>query len=169
MTRTQLSNIYQPIGQEIDPIGQPQSIAASGRPADRYPPVPHLTLGISEEMGDRLGEPQMPEETRFALAMNGGVSLAVWIGGVAYEFRRMAQQEGGWAKRFEVAPRIDVLVGTSAGGMNAAFLAAATLYGTDLGALRTLWLDRGGLESPPPPGRGHCDHRSGSIHHRRTS
>ena len=34
------------------------------------------------------------QEVRIAMAMNGGVSLAVWIGGVTREFARLLAQAG---------------------------------------------------------------------------
>ena len=95
----------------------------------------------------------MVKPIRLAVAMNGGVSLAVWIGGVAHELHRFAASEAGWSELCgERAVEIDVLAGTSAGGMNAAFLAIAERYGVSLSPLRDLWLDVGGLE--PAPGAG---------------
>lgn len=79
--------------------------------------------------------------------MNGGVSLAVWIGGVTRELARFSNCEGCWDEYTNgFARRFDVLTGTSAGGINAAFLALAELYEIDLGPLRDLWLDQAGLE-----------------------
>lgn len=97
-------------------------------------------------------------ELRLAVAMNGGVSLAVWIGGVAHELARFAAAKDGWAGIVGDRPvSIDVLAGTSAGGINAAFLALAQRYGLDLGPLRELWLDQAGLEPAPgaPDGEAH--------------
>jgi predicted acylesterase/phospholipase RssA len=88
-------------------------------------------------------------ELRLAVAMNGGVSLAVWIGGVAHELDRFARKVGPWADVVgDVDVRIDVCAGTSAGGINAAFLAIAQRYGVDLTCLRQLWMDKAGLEPP---------------------
>lgn len=105
-------------------------------------------------------------EIRFALAMNGGVSLAVWIGGVSDEVLRLCvagsaadgfgldapaperswsvYQQLCWAAHARV--RVDVMSGASAGGMNAVFLALAWLYQKrDLGELRDLWLSAGDI------------------------
>jgi predicted acylesterase/phospholipase RssA len=88
-------------------------------------------------------------ELRFAVAMNGGVSLAVWIGGVAHELQRFARKVGPWQDVVgDIDVVIDVFAGTSAGGINAAFLAVAQRYGVDLGQLRELWMDKAGLEPP---------------------
>lgn len=100
----------------------------------------------------------MATEIRLAFALNGGVSLAIWIGGVADEVLRAIHggrlaAEGNtddanpWAAicaELDVAPKADVLTGTSAGGLNAAFLAAAVTHGcTDLKPIRALWLQHG--------------------------
>src|SRR4029450_8339199 len=85
------------------------------------------------------------QEVRFATAMTGGVSLAIWMGGVARELNLLdqasreregaetvplasldpADQEvrrryGALLDVLDVVIRVDVLSGTSAGGINAA-------------------------------------------------
>jgi patatin-related protein len=105
--------------------------------------------------------------------MNGGVSLAIWIGGVTNEIdclRRASHteaQEGEGSTtpcyrelldclREDV--RVDVLSGASAGGINGALLAAAIACQTALPSLRDMWIDLGELgrlvrsswESDPP-------------------
>jgi predicted acylesterase/phospholipase RssA len=87
-----------------------------------------------------------PHELRLAVAMNGGISLAVWIGGVATELHAFVEGRGEWTgarrQRDITTARIDVLAGTSAGGLNAVFLALAQAYdGADLALLRSMWLD----------------------------
>jgi hypothetical protein len=105
----------------------------------------------------------MATEVRLAFAFNGGVSLAIWIGGVTDEVLRCinggrlvaegrADQatDNPWAAvcaELEVVPKADVLTGTSAGGLNAAFLATAVSHGcTDLEAIRRLWLEHGSFD-----------------------
>src|ERR1051325_8424776 len=90
-------------------------------------------------------------ELRLAVAMNGGVSLAVWIGGVAMELQSFVTQDGEWSlarKKADIEnARIDVLAGTSAGGLNAVFLALAQAYeDVDLDGLRDMWLDLADFE-----------------------
>lgn len=89
------------------------------------------------------------DELRLAVAMNGGVSLAVWIGGVATELERF-RTLGGAAEPWRNARQqlgidrvvIDVLAGSSAGGLNAVFLALAqALEDVDLGQLRDVWFE----------------------------
>jgi patatin-related protein len=102
-------------------------------------------------------------EVRLAFAFNGGVSLAIWIGGVTDEVLRCINggrlaAEGrldeaagnpyaAVCAELGVVPKADVLSGTSAGGLNAAFLATAVSHGcTDLEAIRRLWLEHGSFD-----------------------
>ncbi len=85
----------------------------------------------------------MATEIRFAFALNGGVSLAIWIGGVVDEVLRFVDAgkraaNGGdttpnpyvdLCRELDVIPKVDVLAGSSAGGLNAAFLATAVVHG----------------------------------------
>ncbi|MEO6362606.1 MAG: patatin-like protein [Caldimonas sp.] len=90
------------------------------------------------------------EELRLALVLNGGVSLAVWMGGVAYELNRLVRETHpvyeGLLKLTGTAARIDVISGTSAGGINGAALALAQVHDSSLYSLRDVWLDTAGLE-----------------------
>src|SRR4051812_33301191 len=81
------------------------------------------------------------DEVRVAMALNGGVSLAIWMGGCAVEIdcARRAHQTGpeeivGFPTRTVYAAIckslsrrlvVDVMSGSSAGGINGALLAAA--------------------------------------------
>jgi patatin-related protein len=86
------------------------------------------------------------EELCLALVMNGGVSLAVWMGGVSYELNRFVGESHpvyrGLLELTRTRARIDVISGTSAGGINGAALALATVYDTSLHPLRDIWLAR---------------------------
>ena len=99
-------------------------------------------------------------ELRLAIVMNGGVSLAVWMGGVAAEIdllRRACDGTGppaegalaeAWrrlASTYGVRVLVDVLAGTSAGGLNSTLLATAIARGAALPDLRTLWSESGSL------------------------
>jgi hypothetical protein len=106
------------------------------------------------------------EEVRVAMALNGGVSLAVWMGGVAVEFdcaRRAhlgvepASASGAVPERsvyhtlcsaFSRKLVLDILCGASAGGVNGSLLAAVMVAARRLpaGYLRTKWLDIGDFE-----------------------
>ncbi|WP_030757568.1 MULTISPECIES: DUF3376 domain-containing protein [unclassified Streptomyces] len=144
------------------------------------------------------------EETRLALVLNGGVSLAVWMGGVTHELdvlrrastqaiptgtdttvpttsenepagettadcltltadRDPCEQKEDTLSIWEEVLRhartrvlVDVIAGTSAGGLNGAFLATAIGRGEKLASLRDVWkksaaLTPDALLGNPPP------------------
>ncbi|HMJ77360.1 MAG TPA: patatin-like phospholipase family protein, partial [Iamia sp.] len=97
------------------------------------------------------------------LSMRGGVSLAVWIGGAVAEID---------ALRWDLAPghepdttmgkvaravgttavEIDVISGTSAGGLNGVVLGTAMANGTSVEGLRHVWLHTADLAALMRPG-----------------
>ncbi len=107
------------------------------------------------------------QEVRFAMTFTGGVSLAIWMGGVAREvdllikasnLRDLAPSAAGGpaapddgVREFyrhlldllDQQVRVDILSGTSAGGINAALLGLAATRGVELDRLRQLWLTAG--------------------------
>lgn len=97
-----------------------------------------------------MAKPQ-PEEVRIALVMNGGVSLAVWMGGVTTEiYRLVTQTHPVYREILELTnsvAKVDVISGTSAGGVNGAALVIALLYGGQFDSLRETWMETGDLES----------------------
>lgn len=104
----------------------------------------------------------MPETVRIALVMNGGVSLAVWMGGVTHEIdllRRVnADSDDAWGHVLKKAGRevqVDLIAGSSAGGLNGTLLATAIARGASLPHLRDMWrkyarLKAGHLRFPMP-------------------
>jgi patatin-related protein len=124
-------------------------------------------------------------EVRFAVVMYGGVSLAIYIHGVAQELLRLVQATArrtdgsnkalyGWddiqmrssgrvyrklshmpgggpvpeGRLDEPGPVrfvVDILSGTSAGGINGVFLAKALANQQELGPLQDLWLSQGDI------------------------
>ncbi|MEP7203133.1 MAG: hypothetical protein ABI894_11015, partial [Ilumatobacteraceae bacterium] len=59
-------------------------------------------------------------ELRLGLVMTGGVSLAVWMGGVAGEIYRCIKQHGLYGDLAELTQTeviVDVMSGASAGGL----------------------------------------------------
>ena len=110
---------------------------------------------------------------RLALAMRGGVSLAVWIGGAVAEidlFRRACHRTSGGptslvadgennqrraraTKYRELlestkydAVEVDILAGASAGGLNAVLFGLAQSCGTVMDeAVRRTWIESGGI------------------------
>lgn len=106
-------------------------------------------------------------EIRFALVMYGGVSLAVYMNGVTQEFYHLVRATavdsptGTEAIYRELADIVrarfvvDIVSGTSAGGINAIFLGKALANGQSLDQLARLWLDEADLSglwnrSPAP-------------------
>ncbi|WP_370933718.1 patatin-like protein [Amycolatopsis sp. cg13] len=97
-----------------------------------------------------------PQEIRIAMAMVGGSSLAVWMGGVATETSallhasRTPDESNGYRKLLDLlhaSVRLDVLTGTSAGGINAACLGLAEAYRSTPAILRDTWFSAGSLEN----------------------
>ncbi len=91
------------------------------------------------------------QELRLALVMTGGVSLAVWMGGSALELNRLLRGEDTTyvelLRLTRSVPRIDVIAGTSAGGLNGALLAYAISQDSAVDNLRGLWLELGAFEA----------------------
>ncbi|MFR9729880.1 patatin-like protein [Saccharopolyspora sp. MS10] len=102
------------------------------------------------------------QELRLALAMRGGASLAVWIGGAVAEIDllRCATTDSGppgeddahpWAALAGLAGyesvTVDVLAGASAGGLNATLLSASIVYGMPFEDMRELWVRLADLEA----------------------
>jgi patatin-related protein len=102
------------------------------------------------------------EEVRLAMGWNGGVSLAIWMGGVAVELDQSRRTIPNAAAE-DVKPGstgafyqalsdafnrrlvIDILAGASAGGLNGALLAGVITHRKELRVdrLREKWLDIG--------------------------
>ncbi len=145
---------------------------------------------------DAAADAGTTQDLRFAVAMSGGVSLAVWMGGVAREINLLQQasrslqrdagpvldqavrpapggpdgpgRDGGdpgagpaspadWDTQvrnlyrglldcLDITVTVDVLAGTSAGGVNAALLGLSSAAGADLAKLRDLWLTTGSMD-----------------------
>lgn len=91
------------------------------------------------------------EEIRFAVVLNGGVSLAVWMGGVVVELDRLTRGDGPYEHILGLiagSARVDIIAGTSAGGINGAALALAQVNASArLMSLRDIWADQGRMES----------------------
>jgi len=89
-------------------------------------------------------------ETRIALSFFGGVSLAVYESGTAVEFLRLVTGDGIYKKLHDqIGPvKVDIISGTSAGGLSAAFLATALISGApNLDPLLRLWLKKANFET----------------------
>jgi uncharacterized protein DUF3376/patatin-like phospholipase len=96
------------------------------------------------------------QEIRLAMTMVGGASLAIWMGGVASETSLLLRESRGDAEPglyrrlldlLRATVSIDVLTGTSAGGVNAACLGLAEAFGSSPQVLRDTWITTGSLEN----------------------
>ena len=126
-------------------------------------------ISARERLAEAIAEedllPEDLQELRLALVMTGGVSLAVWMGGTALEFSRLIRADRNADTTYlellrltRSLPRVDVIAGTSAGGLNGALLAYAVTQDAEVSGLRDLWLRLGALEQllrqptkPNPP------------------
>ena len=122
---------------------------------------------MSAPQADAAGPRQPSSELRLAVAFTGGVSLAVWMGGMAREMnlllaasrtrrgesvadtseqgRKVRNGYGALLDLLNMDCSMDVLSGTSAGGINAVILGLANVQRFDLDGLRELWFDEGSL------------------------
>ena len=87
------------------------------------------------------------QETRLAVAFYGGVALAVYESGVAVELFRLVKSEGVYRelRAFTGPVSVDIITGTSAGGLNGAILGNALVNGGDVTKLLTLWCQEGDI------------------------
>jgi hypothetical protein len=123
-------------------------------------------------LGSAVGEEAMGElpELRLALAMRGGVSLAVWMGGACSEIDALRRatpssepadgplsgrgEDGSTGGMYAELLRacgyggvaVDVVAGASAGGLNGALLGCSVVHDMPLGSnIRDLWLTLGDI------------------------
>src|SRR5688572_25848730 len=88
-------------------------------------------------------------EVRVGLVMYGGVSLAIYINGVAHEFFNAVKGLGVYRLVKALTDRdivVDVISGTSAGGINGILLGYALCTGRDFGSAAALWREHGDIK-----------------------
>ena len=116
-------------------------------------------------------KPNFDREVRFAVVMYGGISLAIYIYGVAQELFNLVRStavrtldDGGeeflfsWdqltaiqreyralGRKLRARFVVDILSGTSAGGINAVYLAKALVNDQDFNKLKDLWIKEGDI------------------------
>ncbi|WP_258174777.1 patatin-like protein [Actinopolyspora mortivallis] len=120
----------------------------------------------SDEASEPSPVPSPHGQLRLALALRGGASMAVWTGGAVAEVDRLRRwtrperdtdegQRHPWAELAELAGydsvEVDVLAGTSAGGLNATLLSASLVYGMPFGRMRRAWVRLADLEAMARP------------------
>uniref|UniRef100_A0A832A5L2 Patatin-like protein n=1 Tax=Desulfacinum infernum TaxID=35837 RepID=A0A832A5L2_9BACT len=97
---------------------------------------------------DARAQETRSREIRIALVLYGGVSLAVYENGVARAFFDLVKGQGPFGPLLQLLDAdavVDVVAGTSAGGINGLFLAAALESGGDFTKTADLWRKHGDL------------------------
>src|SRR4051812_7325728 len=87
-------------------------------------------------------------EVRLGIVMYGGVSLAVYENGVANELFRAVKGKGFYELIKNLINSdivVDIISGTSAGGINGIFLAYALANGKDFSTCADLWREQGDI------------------------
>jgi patatin-related protein len=108
--------------------------------------------------------PTPTKEMRAGLVLYGGVSLAVYIYGVVYEFLRAVRGARGLEPnayttvfgKSRTSFVVDIISGTSAGGINGVFLAKAICNGLSTRSferIRSLWMNDADFSVLLKPGR----------------
>lgn len=88
-------------------------------------------------------------EVRIALVLYGGVSLAIYENGVTRCFYDLVKERGIFKVLLELLGAkavVDVIAGTSAGGINGLFLGAALESGQDFQQIAELWRKLGDIQ-----------------------
>jgi patatin-related protein len=102
----------------------------------------------------KVPDPDPRIEVRLGLVLYGGISLAVYMYGVVMEFWRLVRASQGkevnaYTSILQGAAAsaiVDIISGTSAGGINGVLLAKALATGSNLGALKGFWVDHADFE-----------------------
>ncbi|MBL8950246.1 MAG: patatin-like protein [Myxococcaceae bacterium] len=113
------------------------------------------------ETKTEVSEAGFDREVRLGLVLYGGVSLAVYIGGVVRELFDAVHGRGVYKLLRALIGsqiKVDVISGTSAGGINGVLLAFALANNLELEEVAKLWREHGDLEKlmrgigePNPP------------------
>lgn len=102
---------------------------------------------MSPQSHSRTDEkPDRNREIRVALVLYGGVSLAVYENGVTRSFYELVKGEGVFKlllQLLDADAMVDVVAGTSAGGINGLLLAAALESGAGFESTADLWREHG--------------------------
>lgn len=129
----------------------------------------HSAKKINNAKSPLASAPDIQQETRFAVVMYGGISLAIYIHGAAQELYHMVRATArdingvylipeGELRSTEPVYRklgealrtrfvVDILSGTSAGGINAVFLAKALANQSEMDYIKKFWINEGDIAS----------------------
>jgi patatin-related protein len=102
---------------------------------------------------ERIGAPradveERSREVRLGLVLYGGVALAIYINGVAAEFFRVVRGRGVYRLLKALTDSdvvVDIVSGTSAGGINGIFLAYALCNDREFADSAMIWREHGGI------------------------
>lgn len=141
--------------------------------------LPQMPIeGAGRNVADAARKRENRQELRLALALRGGASMAVWIGGATAEINRVRTavadahsdhdaSEHPWAALARIAGydslTVDVLAGASAGGLNATLLSTSIVYGLPFDRMRELWIRLADLEAMARPVPKLWDRRPESL------
>lgn len=92
---------------------------------------------------------QKSHEVRLGLVMYGGVSLAIYINGVAQEFYRVVRGQGAYKLLKTLIDSdivLDIISGSSAGGINGVLLAYALINQRKFSHCSSLWREKADIE-----------------------
>lgn len=107
---------------------------------------------------EKENQRERSQEIRLGLVMYGGVSLAIYINGVAQEFFGAVRGRGIYRLLKALTDSdivVDIISGTSAGGINGILLAYALANELEFPACGSLWRDEGDfLKLLRSPGQG---------------
>jgi patatin-related protein len=95
---------------------------------------------------DKENQRERSQEVRLGLVMYGGVSLAIYINGVAQEFFRAVRGRGIYRLLKALTDSdivVDIISGSSAGGINGVLLAYALCNELEFPACASLWRHEG--------------------------
>jgi predicted acylesterase/phospholipase RssA len=107
-----------------------------------------MSTGSEHDSGAKRDERR--HEFRAGAVFYGGVSLAIYENGVARAFHDAATGAGLFGPLLELLETrffVDVISGSSAGGINGLLLAASLERGYDFRKTKDLWRKHGGIES----------------------
>ena len=136
--------------------GRGYSVSSStGTSTDSLPSEPTHAAGSADTSSHRSESDDQvatldTREVRLGVVMTGGVSLCVWMGGTALEIDQLRRGHGYYGKILQAVKAkavVDIIAGTSAGGLNGTLLASAIAWGTDLEGLGAVWLQLADLQA----------------------
>jgi len=132
--------IVQQAQSQPEPVTTASATTRASQASPAQPGVPAPDTAEEVSLPPDAGEDEWyRQQIRVDVVLNGGVSLAVWMSGVVLELHHLglaSQRRGPWDTYCDVldllraSARIDVIAGTSAGGLNGAFFALGQIHRT---------------------------------------